>query len=810
MELVDGEDLSQRIPEDGLPLEQLLDIAIPLTDALAAAHSRGITHRDLKPSNVMVSNEGRVKVLDFGLAKPADESSTGDADATRALTLTQEGQVVGTVAYMSPEQAEAKSVDLRSDVFSLGIVLYEMATGTRPFRGESTARTLSSILVETPPTVDVLRPTLPHHLGRIVGQCLEKEPDQRPQSALDVRNQLEDLKRKLGEGARARPAEAAGGKRGLIAVAVVTLVLLAALAYQLRNQWLDADGGPSIAADSPRETATDFAGRRLSQVTFGTQLEEWPAWSPDGTHLAYSADQDGFMKLFVKDLSGGQVSQLTHGRGDDIQPTWLPDGSRLLFVRSSEADGKLEPGDVLSGEFSRGDIWGVDLDTGEEQKLIENAFNPACSPDGARIAFDASWAGPRRIWITDSRGRNPDQVTTDLSEAVVHTQPSWSPDGSKIAFQNMEKTKFDVKVANVDTGETHWLTDDGFRDHSPVWSPDGRHIYLSSYRGGGINIWRIPVSGDGSATGQPEQLTTGAGQDLQPAIDSTASRLTFAVLQQNANIWRLPVSAATGDVTGLPEEVVGTTREDSRGAWSADGSSVAFNSDRDGEMSIWVRSLADGTERRLTSGAGGDYQPNWSPDGTTIVFFSTRAGSTDIWTVDVADGHLVQLTDDAALDINPFYSPDGRFIAFQSDREGRLELWIMSADGTDQRQLADVGATGHFMRWNPTSGRIVFRSGPPESKFYSAGVDGGPLQALPMGGGAHISFSPDQSLVIDARGHRTLWIYPTDGAEARKIFEFDDADTRIDYPVWSPDGNWLLFDRVTPQGSDIWLLEGLE
>lgn len=431
------------------------------------------------------------------------------------------------------------------------------------------------------------------------------------------------------------------------------------------------------------------------------------------------------------------------------------------------------------------------------------------SPEGTRLAFDAPLAGAQRIWFTDTRGRNPRQLTSDSSEAVVHTQPKWSPDGSRVVFRRIEKTKSDIAVADVARRTVTMVTDDYVFDTDPVWSPDGRFIYFSSYRGGGLNVWRVPVGPTGAPAGPAEQLTTGAGEDVQPTLAPDGRRLVFAVRGINSDLWRLPVSPESGRPTGMPEPVLATTRVESRGAWSPDGRRIAFNSDRSGEMNIWLRE-ASGDVRQVTSGPGGDYQPAWTPDGRALAFFSARGGNTDIWRVDLGDSSLTRLTDDPALDTNPFYSPDGSHIAFVSDRSGRSEVWIMRADGSEQRQLASVGCWGHFLVWTRDGAAVVFRGERErQPEIFRVAVASGEARALPpvMSGG-HMSFSPSESLIMDVRGHKVLWAYPVGGQPPYTVYQFADRDVRIDYPVWSPDGRWVLFDRAAPRGGDLWSLEG--
>ncbi|MBA3553700.1 MAG: PD40 domain-containing protein [Gemmatimonadales bacterium] len=245
----------------------------------------------------------------------------------------------------------------------------------------------------------------------------------------------------------------------------------------------------------------------------------------------------------------------------------------------------------------------------------------------------------------------------------MHTTPRWSPDGRQLVFRRLLTQRSDIVVTDAAGGATRWVTRDDVLDADPVWSPSGRYIYFTSARGGGLNLWRARVSAAGAPDAGLEQLTTGAGDDLQPAVSPDGKRLALSISRIEADLWRLPVERATGKPTGAPAAVVATTRVESRGAWSPDGRSVAFNSDRQGDMNLWLRG-PDGADRQLTRGSGGDYQPNWAPDGRSIAFFSSRAGQNDIWTVDVASGALRRLTSEPGVHINPFYSPDGRRIAY--------------------------------------------------------------------------------------------------------------------------------------------------
>ncbi|HSP94495.1 MAG TPA: protein kinase [Thermoanaerobaculia bacterium] len=794
LELVPGETLADRVAGGPLPMNEALEICRQIAEALEAAHGKGIVHRDLKPGNVKVTPEGRVKVLDFGLARSlAAAISPEESSAPTAIApQTRAGTILGTPSYMSPEQARGRPVDKRADIWAFGCVLYEMLTGARAFEGETSLDTLAAILNHEPDWRRLPRGT-PQEVRKLLERCLEKDPSQRLrdagdagleiQTALSARKEEGPASRRVGPSAPARIPRWSDLARSITSLLSTTRVR--------------------------PESSAPFSPPRLSQVTFAESIEEFPAWSPDGKRLAFCREAGAIRKVFSKDLATGQESALTRGESDDIQPDWSADGRFLLFMRSRQPGRKLEPMDVF-GAYEGADIWSLDVSTGKEALLVENAANPSHSPDGKRIAFDASWAGPRRIWIADERGHNPQQATSDASEALAHTRPRWSPDGSRIIFQNIERTKFDLRVVDLASNALSWVTNDYVQDIWPVWSPSG-FVYFTSYRGGGLNIWRVAVTARGEPVGPLQQLTTGAGQDVGVAISRDGRKLAFSILRQNAHIWRLPVSPAAGRPAGSPEKVIATTREDSRGAWSRDGKEIVFNSDRSGEMNVWLLSTADGAVRQVTHGPGGDFQPSFSADRKRIVFFSSRSGSVDIWLVESAGGKPRRLTQGPSISVNPVFSPDGRSIAYMSDEGGRLEVWLMNADGSQPRPLTQVGVMGHFLQWTADGEWIVFRCPSGKPRTMRVRASGGEPEEMPeVVGGAHMSFSPDETRIMDVLGHKTLWVSPLTGGAPEKVFEFDDPDSRIDYPRWSPDGRFVLFDRFRPSGGDVWMMEKFE
>jgi len=753
MELVEGEGLDERIGRGAVPVEDTIPIARQIADALEAAHEKGIVHRDLKPANVRVRPDGTVKVLDFGLAKTMQSEAQAAMAPTRATSATRAGALLGTPGYMSPEQARGLAVDARTDVWAFGCLAYEMLTGRRAFARDTLADTLAAVLT-TEVDLTALPRATPAPLVEIVRRSLAKHADDRPGTMREV----------------------------------TAALLLAAP---------EADGAGERAS----------VLRRLRQISFSDELEESPVFSPDGTRIAFAREVGATRRIVLLELGSGREREITHGPHDDLRPAFTPDGRLLLFMRAQEPGRKLEPIDVF-GNFEGADIVARELESGRERTLVENAANPAPAPDGARLAFDAAWSGPPRLWVADTRGQNRRQVTTDISEAVLHLRPRWSPDSRCLVFQSVERTRFDVRVVDVASQQLTWVTHDAIQDVAPVWCPTGRYIYFTSARGGGLNIWRAPVAASGMPLGPLQQITAGAGQDVDVAISSDGRRILFSILRQNADLWRLPLDPLTGMVAGKANRLLGSPREESRGTWSPDGRLVAFNSDRAGEMNLWLLDTGSGALSQLTDGPGGDFQARFSPDGKHLVYFSSRAGHADIWTFDLVAGRTVPLTDGCSADVNPTFLRDGRHVAFMSDRTGRLEVWLMGADGSGQRQLTDVGVMGHFLAIPPDDSGIVFRCPTSKPGVLKVPLSGGPPEPVgEIAGGAHMTFSPDGARILDVVAHKVLWVSPLAGGPPQKVFEFDDPDARIDYPNWSPDGKWALFDLFRPQGGNVWMME---
>ena len=480
MEYIAGETLRARIAKRREPAETL-DLLIQIAEGLAKAHEAEIVHRDLKPDNIMITADGYAKILDFGLAKLTDARRVDPDATTDSAPSTKPGAIIGTPHYMSPEQIRGAEIDQRSDIFAFGAVAYEALCGQRAFNGPAIIEVLYQITAADPPLMRTIDERVPPELQRIVSRCLAKNADARYPSMREVVADLKRVRERMRETTRRLP--------------------------------------------------------RLTQLTSARAIEQFPALSPDQRQLVFAREIGRVRKLILSEPEESSERQLTRGDFDDIHPAWSPDGTSILFVRAFEPGARFEPADVFGRYVDmRGDIWSLDVESGKETRLIENAFNPSWWPDGTQIAFDASWSGPRRIWICDARGRNTMQLTSDESEATAHVRPRWSPDGMKIVFQNIEVTKSDVRIADVRTREMKWVTNDFVTDVHPVWSFDGGSIICSSYRGGGINLWRIPIDIDGTPAGPMQQITSGPGHDVDVDTPRGENRLVFAILKQNAEL----------------------------------------------------------------------------------------------------------------------------------------------------------------------------------------------------------------------------------------------------------------------------------
>jgi eukaryotic-like serine/threonine-protein kinase len=591
MELVPGRTLDRLIPRHGLPLPEALDCGIQIANAVAAAHAAGVVHRDLKPANVIVSDRGRIKVLDFGLAKLAANIGPGAADgaptATRTSPVTEQGVIVGTVAYMSPEQAEGKPVDARTDVFSFGCVLYEMVTGQRAFQRDSAIGTLSAILHEEPRPVSQLREHLPHEVERVIGRCLRKHPERRWQSMADVGAALQDLKDDLDSGSLTAASPAIGRRRRTWPIVAGLGVFIGAAT--IAGVWR----GRSSPLDLPASSLTAVP------LTAYPGREELATFSPDGSSVAFSwnGEREENWDIYVKLIGPGSPQQLTTDPGLDTSPAWSPDARSIAFVRI------LPDRAVLIIVPSRG---GPERSVFEMRRTGIQVFGQllSWSPDSRFVAVAASPSDETSNGITavDVTSGKTSRLTTPPAGAALDQLPSLSPDGGTLAFvrrsggQTGELWLQPVSDTLVPVGEPTRIGSAALFYHGVAWSKDGHDLIVSSGNTGNVGLWRIPVQNPGAL----QRLSPTSDEWRQPAVFTQQSRLAFTRTTWDENLWRLTLEGA-GRPAGPAVSLTGSTRLEMNAQFSPDGSRIVFESLRSGTQELWVADADERNALQLTS-----------------------------------------------------------------------------------------------------------------------------------------------------------------------------------------------------------------
>jgi Tol biopolymer transport system component/tRNA A-37 threonylcarbamoyl transferase component Bud32 len=698
MELLEGTTLKHRIRGKPLGSAEILDLAIQLADGLDAAHSRGVIHRDIKPTNIFITPTGHAKVLDFGLAKLIQERSVLDAATATAKpvddSLTGPDVALGTVTYMSPEQALGKELDARTDLFSLGVVLYEMATGTMPFKGDTSVATFDAILHQAPTAPIRLNPELPAELDRIINKALEKDRDVRYQSAAELHADLKRLKRDIQSGSsqKALAADsrfAAPSPWRRKAVAILGAVCLVAIGVAL---WR---GG------ARQQTAAPPLGiMKFDQVTDQPGEECFPSLSPDGKSVVYASRRAANWDIYLQRVGGRNPRNLTEASlADDSQPAFSPDGDSIAF--RSERDG--------GGIF----IMGA---TGESvRRLTDTGHNPAWSPDGREIVYATEGVrepGTRntvsQLWVVDVF--NGERRLISPGDAV---QPHWSPNGHRIAYWQYQGGQRDLATIPAQGGTAISVTDDTPMDWNPVWSPDGHYLYFSSNRGGSMNLWRVLIDEQsGRVLGAPEPVTTPSPYSGQLSFSRDGTLLAYADSISSTEMQRVGFDPVIGKSVGQPLAV--TSPAGSRDpSCSYDGSSLAFVSGRNQDDIFVMRT--DGTElRQLTDDSYRDLAPSWLPDVKRIIYFSNRSGRYQIWAIDADGSGLRQLTEAADEMWYPVVAPDGRRIAAFDSQEGKVSVFDVARPWNEQspQLLSALDKPGsRFLpgSWSPDGRRLAGR-----------------------------------------------------------------------------------------------------
>jgi serine/threonine protein kinase/Tol biopolymer transport system component len=776
-----GETLRERIERGPLPLSEALDFTLQAARGLAKAHRHGIVHRDIKPANLMVTDDSVVKILDFGIAKLTGETG-----------LTRPGIVIGTPAYMSPEQVRGETSDARSDLWALGVVFYEMVAGRHPFPGDHEA-VRYSILSAEPKPLTLSGLDAPERLNPILLKLLAKDPASRYPTADAL---LTDLRLLAGISASSTPApETVPGPpprtvrfrrpAALLLVAGGAAAGLIALFLGLHPIGL-AGGAPRPA--------------RVTQLTDQEGLEQFPSLAPDGNFFVYAKLDGGDSDIFLQRVGGQNPIDLTpDSPANDTQPAYSPQGDSIAF--RSDRDG--------------GGLFLMGATGGSVRRLTDFGYQPAWSPDGRDIAFATEPVTSPVARGTRSKIWSVEVQTGKLRRLsdVDAVQPSWSPHGWRIAYWGLtgSSPRRGLWTLPAAGGAPVRIIDDQFQNWNPVWAPDGRHLYFASDRAGSMNIWRVPIDEEsGRVLGEPEPVLTPA-QSVGPfALSKDGRRILYGTNDGKANVERVALDPAVGKVAGTPHTITQTVRTVHELDTSPDGEWIAFDAESPPDLFVM---RADGSGlRQLTDDPYRDRRPRWSPDGRWIYFFSDRGGKYGLWALrpDGSGLHRTAVSQPDGDLLSPVPAPDGRTLACGLGFLGGPALVDLS------QTLVPPAPVALNVRGG-SEGVFFPRSWSPDGKFLAGHFSRG--DALPDAGIGLYSFASHSYVVLSDHGDWPTFLHNggpllyLDGGAIQAL----DLRTRRSWLVLSPpenssfrhftvspDGRTLYLVRATNEG-DIWI-----
>ncbi len=782
MEMVEGTAL-RKLCETPVPVDRVVHIGQQTARALAAAHAHDIVHRDVKPENIMVRPDGYVKVLDFGLARL---TATRDRTATADLTSTA-GLPVGTLRYMSPEQSRGEPLSAASDVFSLGIVLYELATGVHPFAAPSAFETVHAIATREVKHPSMLNQEVPPAFESLVLTMLAKDPAARPSSE-DVVRRLAEIRSPSATGPRT-------GSRLAWAALAASLAVAGAMVWFLLGR-----AGPLGVMDLSIRPLTSQRG-----------WEAFPDLSPDGESVAFcwTDSPDHARQIYVKRLATDAPYKLTNSETEgNIGPlVWSPDGGQIAFKR-------------LHGR--PGAIYSIAKGGGAESKVVDLAIADLSStidwsPDGTQLAFSdvAPASGSPAIYLFNLKTGEKRKLTSAPPGDWGDWDPKFSPDGQTLAFKRV--TGFlvdDIYLVPVAGGAVQRLTADRRGIWGHAWMPDGKSLVLSCQRGGSVfGLWRVPLA----RQDRWQTMTQGGVDAITPATARKANRMVWVNQEEDTNIYRI---AATG--IGAPTRLIASTLRDHGAVYSPEGR-IAFSSDRSGSEEIWI-ARADGSNQvRVTNFNGpATGNPRWSPDGRRLAFGSRPLGRSTIFVMECDSaamrcGEPKRLTAETGSEFLCGWSADGQFVYFASEGTGRFEVWKKPASGGPSLQVTANGGQTAFEsndgKWLYISKHVAGNNSIWRVPGSKADNQGAFPEELLIGPGYKVAqeswtLAPGQIFFVDrAMNMRsaTIRAYNLAMRHTRPILFLGDLlPERVTTELSvSPDSHWLLYSRLDKSGSNV-------
>jgi eukaryotic-like serine/threonine-protein kinase len=788
MELLDGETLRARLGGSSaerptLPARRVLEYGVQLAEGLSAAHDRGIVHRDLKPENIVITRSGQVKILDFGLAKPGAAQPDAETSALAGGAKTSAGVVLGTAGYMSPEQVRGEPLDVRSDLFSLGVILYEMVAGRRPFSGRSTVETMNAVLCEEPAAIDTAAVHVSPALTSIIGHCLEKDPHLRFQSARDLSFALQSVAAQSGVVAPA--SGASSPPRRIAAAAVWTAAGLAvgAAAAMLVNR--PAQIGPDVVT--------------LERLTFDSGLERTPALSPDGKTFVFVSTVAGNADIYLQRVDGRNALNLTRDSAvTDDQPAFSPDGARIAFRSSRDGGGLYVMG--ATGESVR--------------KLTNFGFNPSWSADGSRIVFSTenvalsprNRTGSATLWTVDVTSGATKQLTK--MDAV---QPSWSPHGRRVAFWGLVQgsAQRDIWTIDPDAADPDATavraTSDPFVDWNPFWSADGRTLYFGSDRGGNFNLWSVAIEEKtGRTAGMPVPRTLASSFAGHFSAARAGEAIAFVSVASRNSIDRYNIDGGPG--VAQPAAVFNGSLAVVAFDVSPDGTQIVFAGSGGAQEDLFLMNSDGSNVRQITDDPAPDRGPAWSADGSRIFFYSQRGDLYNVYTIRPDGSALTQLTRNTPGDASAFPrpSPDGsRFLAANERGSAFFNLQTSRFEPFPPPDAQHVITDA---RWSPDGRRIVALENPAGNVDSTSGilvysVATRQYQRVGNDPAYALAWLSNDTIVFAARGALTVANIDTG---VRREVKTATPILSVRSIVAAPDGRSIYVRRTSTDG-DIWL-----